>query len=289
MLSPEQRELRKKYIGSSDLPAILGLDKFRTIGDVWLEKTGRIAKSARETKPQGMGHSFESAVIDYFAAEQGVVVERNLFLTNDIYCSNLDGLIRSVPEVVEAKTSGVDEDFGPTGTDEIPDRILVQVNEQMHVVSHALGKDCRVAWVPVLLPSYKHLEVRTYQIKRNDDLLENAIKIGNQFWHSHVLADTPPDIFKPSIDTLKRVHRQPNKTVTVADELVISWIDARDLRLQAEKDEKRALETLLAKMVDAEGAAYSGGLFTYLEQNRKGYTVEPSTYRVPRIQKGGAR
>ena len=32
---------RSKYLGGSDLGAILGLSKYRTAVDVWLEKTGK--------------------------------------------------------------------------------------------------------------------------------------------------------------------------------------------------------------------------------------------------------
>jgi len=290
MLTNAQREARKKYLGSSDLPPILGLDSFRTAGDVWMEKTGRLVKDSKESGVQKVGHIFETSVLDYFEAEHGVQLKRDIFLTNDIFCSNLDGLIDGTsPEIVEAKTTGKDEDWGPTGTDEIPERVLIQVHEQMYVVSHATGRECRIAWVPVLLPGFRHLEVRIYQIRRNDELMENAIRIGDQFWKSHVLTDTPPDVFKPSLETLKRARRQPTKTVTVADELVIDWDDARQARLAAEKTEKRALEMLLSQMDDADSAQFSKGLFTYLEQNRAGYTVAPCSFRVPRIQKGGAK
>ena len=33
---------RTKYLGGSDIGAILGLSKYRTPVDVWLEKTGRV-------------------------------------------------------------------------------------------------------------------------------------------------------------------------------------------------------------------------------------------------------
>lgn len=35
---------RTKYIGGSDIGAILGLSKFRTPLEVWMEKTGRETK-----------------------------------------------------------------------------------------------------------------------------------------------------------------------------------------------------------------------------------------------------
>lgn len=287
MLTAEQRELRKKYMGSSDLAPVLGLDSWRTAGDVWLEKTGRLVPDEKESEVQRFGSTFESAVLDHFELTQALSLSRNVFLTNGVFCSNLDAMIDgSSPEVVEAKTSGLSDQWGPSGTDEIPERVLIQIHEQMYVVSHATGKECRIAWVPVLLPSFRHFEVRVYQIKRNDELMETAIRIGEAFWRNHVLADTPPTEFAPSLDVLKRVRREPNKTITVADDLVINWTEASAEKAAATKRADRAQEALIAAMGDAEVAQWGGGAVTYYEQSRKSYSVGESTYRVLRRAKG---
>jgi predicted phage-related endonuclease len=198
MITKEQRELRKKYLGSSDLPSVLGMDTWRTIGDVWLEKTGRVIVDEKESGVQDFGTTFEGAVLDHFEKKHAVTLKRHQFFAAGSFCSNLDGLIDgSSPEVVEAKTSGLADEWGPVGTDEIPERVLIQVHEQMYVVSEATQKECRIAWVPVLIPAFRHFEVRIYEIKRNDALMESAIAIGNQFWREHVLTDTPTKDFVP--------------------------------------------------------------------------------------------
>jgi len=287
MITQEQRELRKKYLGSSDLPSVLGMDSWRTIGDVWLEKTGRVAIDEKENAAQDFGTTFEGAVLDHFEKKHGVTLERHLFFTNGVFCSNLDGFIDgSSPEVVEAKTTGQGEDWGPLGTDEIPERVLIQVHEQMYVVTKATGKDCRIAWVPVLLPAFRHFEVRTYEIKRNDALMDSAIAIGDRFWREHVLTDTPPQDFAPSLEVLKRVRREPNKTITVADKLVLDWFEATAELSKAKKRAEDSQAAILAAMDDAEGARYSTGCLTYFEQGRSGYTVGPTKFRVLRKMKG---
>ena len=42
---------RTKYIGWSDIGAILGLSKFRSALDVWMEKTGKEVKSLDSLPP----------------------------------------------------------------------------------------------------------------------------------------------------------------------------------------------------------------------------------------------
>lgn len=287
MITKEQRELRKKYLGSSDLPSVLGMDTWRTPGDVWLEKTGRLVPDERESDVQAFGTTFESAVLDHFEKKQGVKLQRHLFFANGSFCANLDGFIDgSSPEVVEAKTSGLGEEWGPVGTDEIPERVLIQVHEQMYVVSCATQRECRLAWVPVLIPAYRHFEVRVYEIKRNDALMESAISIGERFWREHVLTDTPPREFVPSLEVVKRLRRTPSKTVTIADELVLDWFEATEALSKAKRRADRAQAAVLAAMADAEGGRYSNGCLTYFEQHRKGYTVEPTSFRVLRKMKG---
>jgi predicted phage-related endonuclease len=287
MITAEQRELRKKYLGSSDLPSVLGMDSWRTIGDVWLEKTGRVVVDEKGSAVQDFGTTFEGAVLDHFEKKHSVTLERHLFLAHGVFCSNLDGLINgSSPEVVEAKTTGLGEEWGPIGTDEIPERVLIQVHEQMYVVSKATQKECRIAWVPVLIPAFRHFEVRIYEIKRNDALMESAIAIGDQFWRNHVLTDVPPESFVPSLEVVKRVRREPNKTVTVADSLVMDWFEATVALSKAKKRADDTQAAILAAMDDAEGARYTAGCLTYFEQSRSGYTVAPTKFRVLRKMKG---
>lgn len=287
MITQEQRELRKRYLGSSDLPSVLGMDSWRTAGDVWLEKTGRIVIDEKETSVQDFGSTFEGAVLDHFEKKHGATLSRNQFFSSGFFCSNLDGLIDgSSPEVVEAKTSGLGEEWGPVETDEIPERVLIQVHEQMYVVSQATQKECRIAWVPCLIPAFRHFEVKIYEIKRNDALMDNAIVIGDRFWRNHVLTNIPPESFAPSLDVIKRARRTPNKTVSVADRLVLDWFEATEELSRAKKRADSTQAAILAAMDDAEGAEYSGGSLTYFEQSRKGYTVAPTTFRVLRRAKG---
>lgn len=286
-LTPKQRKSRQRYIGSSDLAALCGLDPWKNASDVWLNKTGRLLPSLeKDTGVQEIGHSFERGIIDLFAKKNGVKVKRNVFLTNEMFCSNLDGLITERNEIVEAKTTGKIEEWGPTGTDEIPERVLIQVHEQMYVVSHATGKECRIAWVPVLLPGYQNLEYRIYRIERNDALMESAIAIGVKFWTDHVTADLPPADFRPSMGLLKRVRREPESIVDVPDELVDEWLKADALAKEADKAADAAKLSLITAMRDAEGGRCSRGVLTYYQQHRNGYEVAPCDYRVLRKWKG---
>lgn len=268
------------------MSALVGLDPWANASDVYLEKTDQVAPRAdKDTGVKKIGNVFESAVIDLFAETRGVVVKRNIFLNHEMFCSNLDGLIEAEHEIVEAKTTGKVEEWGEQYTDDIPERNIVQVHEQMFVVSKATGKECRVAWVPVLLPGYQNLEFRIYRVERDDDLIENLISVGTAFWNKHVVARVPPDPFQPSMELIKRVRREPNKVVDIPDSLVLDWITADVESKKVGKLAEAAKSKLLAALGDAEAGDYSLGRVTYFEQQRAGFTVAPTSFRVLRLPK----
>ena len=47
----------------------------------------------------------------------------------------------------------------------------------------------------------------------------------------------------------------------------------------AERRKGVSKANVIAAMSDAEAATWSGGRFTYFEHHRRGFTVEPTTYR----------
>ena len=59
---------RSKYLGGSDIGAILGFSKYRSAVDVWLEKTGRIMNEV-DNLPVRFGSFAEEFVASEYAAQ----------------------------------------------------------------------------------------------------------------------------------------------------------------------------------------------------------------------------
>jgi putative phage-type endonuclease len=288
VITPEQRELRRKYVGSSDAPALFGLDPYRTAADVWLSKTGRV-EDGETTEAQDRGNLLEPAVLDWAEREIGEWFARGSFLASGHLCANFDGIHdgpgRTVsPFLVEAKTTTKADEWGEPGTDEVPERVIVQVHHQFVVAGH----DFRVAYVPVLMPLFGRFDFRMYEVRRDDALAEAVAARGREFMERYVLKDTPPPDVLPNLDVLRRVRREPGKVVQVADELVDAWQAERAARLEAEKREAEAQRALLAALGEAEAGDFGRGRVTYLETKRKAYAVEETTYRTLRVKKGRA-
>jgi putative phage-type endonuclease len=201
MLTEKQLLERQKFIGSSDIGALFGLDPFRSPADVFVSKVYELEKDEAYTPSKSIGNRYESVLLDYASDKLGREVIRTdtrfICEKHPIFACNLDGYILTKEqtwEIVEAKTTGMADEWGDEGTDEVPDRVLLQVQHQL------LCTGWQVAHVVVLLGKFGLAE-RMYRVERNEDLIQAIIDKGEDFWNNNVLAKIPPsgEIKKPDI------------------------------------------------------------------------------------------
>lgn len=282
MISAQQREARRNYIGSSDAPAILGLDPYRSASDVWLEKTGQVDDFEGNNDTR-RGTFLEPAILDWAAWKLGQQFKRNVMGCDHqlAIAANFDGINGDGGFIVEAKSSVNADEWGEEGTDQVPERVVAQTHHAMLVA----GRGIRTAYVPVLLPGFRSFDFRLYKIERNDDLAAEIGRRGAAFMVDYVRPKIRPDDFKPSIEVLKRIRRELGKVTTVESEVADTWIIARAARLKAEKFEEEAERALLAAIGDAEAADHPGGRITYLEQFRNSLDAKALEAAHPEIAK----
>lgn len=282
-----QRAARIRGVGSSDAAAILGFSPWRNAADVRLEKLGLV-----EPEPAGelaeIGTALESGIAalaerrlncrlvecpDTYAHENGVMF------------ANLDrqvGTAERGSPIVECKDSGLDGDWGETGTDQVPPYVLIQVCHQIVCSGAELAHIARLGR-GFNRGLFMHHITMTDAVKKLCGLLETRIP---EWWKAHIVNRDPlPDTaLPPSLDILKRVGRVPTTAVEISPELVQAWREADE----ASKTADKALDLAKARLIDALGTAESGksekGSVTYLSQTRKSYTVQESTFRVLRFK-----
>jgi putative phage-type endonuclease len=283
-ITKAQREQRKKHIGSSDMAAILGLDPYRNAYDVFLEKKGRLVeeRDPDEKSQLTAGNRFESGVLE-FARDQLGELRRNVYraLPSAHLGAHIDAIVKAAKEPVEGKTAGlfgpVTEQWGEPGTDEVPERVIVQG------MVHMLCVGAEVCHVPAFIGGRGFL---MYRVQRSEELGKVIIDRAITFWERHVLRDIPPDDCVPSLEIVRRVRRQPNKTILLPLSLKEQWEQAKQAVAVAKALAEKAEAELLAAMGDAEAADFgdSGKILTCCQQTRKAYTVKESTYSVLRMK-----
>lgn len=285
-LSEDQHAARRQAIGGSDVAAILGISPWRTAWEVWAEKVGKL-EPWRGNAATEHGHAYERAVLDYAERDLGCNLIRDVRVPAEgiPLAVTLDAATETEGLPVEAKTTGlvgpVHGDWGTPGTDEVPECYLVQVHAQL------ICTRADIAYLYSLIPGRGTVK---YEIVPIPELHDEIVGTCCDWWTRYVVAGDPPPLEEtPPLEVVKRLRRQPNKSVELDQgdaTLCLAVIEAAKSRIKsAKKDKEHAESELLMMMDDAEcGMLADGRTVTYTEIRRRGYEVQPTTYRTLKVK-----
>jgi putative phage-type endonuclease len=185
---------RAKYIGGSDIGAILGLSRFKTPLQVWMQKTGKEIGS-KDSLPMRFGSFAESFIADEYAKATGAVLlhdeSAQIHPQHSFMAAHIDRYVlgdgeNALPtKVLECKTANVfaKSEWGQVGSDEVPMSYLAQVTWYLAVTG------IERADLAVL---FGNSDFRIYQIERDKELENLLIEKAIHFWSEHILKDIPP-------------------------------------------------------------------------------------------------
>ena len=233
------------------MAAILGLSRYASPYDVWLEKTGQL-EDDKTSAAADAGNRFEDAVIGWAEDELGGM-ERNLHVKHDgsPLAANVDAILREGGIPVEAKTAGLFgplvERWGDDYTDDVPEAYIVQAHVHMICTEREL---CHLA------AFIGQRGFARFVIHHNADLAGAIIEQAQSFWDRHVVACTPPEDCLPAFETVRRVKRKPGKVAVVAPEIVEEYFAANEEKKRAEARVEEAKVRLLTEGRDADAFDY---------------------------------
>lgn len=261
-ITEKQREQRRKSIGSSDAPAILGKSPFSNPGQIYWSKVANQAD--RTADHMAVGNFLERPLLDWAKEQTGINFKANQYRKSrdGPFHSNYDGLApRSGAECkyANAERSGL---FGEQGTDQVPIEIIIQCQHQMMVC--ALDR----VWVAVAMAGYS-LTFAMYCVERDDAIIKAMLPLLWKFWTEHVARRVPPtgwDI--PPIEVLKCRDRMPDKTAPIDEQLFIDWHKANGDLKAITAEEKLRKRQLINAIGDAEAGECLFGSFSYLKQTK---------------------
>lgn len=272
---------RRAFVGSSDAPAIVGLSKWTSPVQLWLEKVG-LAPPREDNIAMELGRFLEPFVLSKFEEYMDEKVQdRQAVLSDPVRpwrVAHIDGRFDG-HQIVEAKTAGMvflssNHGWGDPGTDEVPDPYIVQAQ---HILS--LDPEAEVVWVPVLLRGV----FSVYRISRNEEIIKSLLSAEEEFW-GMVQSGTRPEA--RSVDDLKALYPASAERQIVATKEVID--DLANLRgvqdgiKNLEKLKEDIKFRILSKMEDADTLIGPDGktLATWKTQHRKACSVKESKSRV---------
>ena len=236
----EWLDARRKGIGGSDAGAILGVNKYKTPLDVYLDKTGQ-SPDVEDNDAMYWGRALEDIVAYEYAKRTGKKVRRNNAILvhpeHKFMLANLDREIVGEPGILEIKTAARADDWGEPGSDEVPESYLAQVMHYMAVTG------AQFADIAVLIAGRKF---QTYTIQRDDQLIEHMIDVERDFWENNVYRLVPPDA-KTMADLNNRWRVDSGAALVASVELhqKIKFLQAlRDKEKQIQ-EERKELEFMI--------------------------------------------
>lgn len=251
VITAEQREERRHYIGASEVPGIVGLSPFAgsNAASIWLKKV----KGAQQKSTPAMdyGNDVEPILIRWasekIAEKLGTEVDRyeeNPEFSTVIsekkpstrhstapITSHLDAMLYlkdGTQVVLEAKTSRFEEDYGTAWTDEVPAHVVCQVMTQMAL------SEVDVSYVVVDLLNGTR---KIYRVDFDSDIWDTLRSECEYFWHEYVLKQKRPE-GKISVSLLESIDRHEPDNV-----LVLTGNEAQDLIDKVERWEEHKAET----------------------------------------------
>jgi putative phage-type endonuclease len=271
---------RTKYIGGSDIAAVLGISPYKTAVDLWIDKTTPAREDNRNARAKSRGTRLEPYILDMIRDEHGLQIvaqnERYIDASVPYFAAEIDA--ETADENVEIKTVHPfkSKEWGELDTDQLPLHYVAQVQWGLGIRQK---ERCRVF---ALIGD----DLRAYVVDRDDETIQAMREKAADFWTRYVLAKLrPPFDFADSktLETLRRLYPGTDGSTVEATAMHEHWRavmqTAQDMRDKYEGVIEGAKAHLMAEMGAAAHLKFADGkAFRRKLSTRKGFTVEPSSY-----------
>jgi putative phage-type endonuclease len=253
---------RSKYIGGSDIGAILGLSRFRSPLEVWMEKTGKETKKL-DSLPLRFGSFAEEFVASEYSRATGFelihdesihIHPEHSFMSAHVDRFVLEDGSPSPTRILECKTANPfsSGDWGDVGSDEVPMSYLCQCIWYM-AITNIDKVDLAVL--------FGNSDFRIYEITRDLELENTILEKASLFWNDYVLKDIAPPaqseadcqtLFSKGDPAKSQEARAETLLLTKRLQLLNSEIDVREEEISSIK------QNIMNHMGEAESLLYQG-------------------------------
>ena len=270
---------RSKYIGGSDIGAILGLSPFKSPLAVWMEKTGKEVKAV-DSLPLRFGSFVEEFVANEYAKATGFALrhDESIYIHPDhpYMSAHIDrfvheeGLHMPATKILECKTANPFSraQWGEVGSDQVPMSYLCQCVWYM-AITGIEKTDLAVL--------FGNTDFRIYTILRDPELENLVLEKAHHFWHEHVLKNQPPPAQTPEDCQLLFQRGDSSKTLEANAETLALLERLQTLHYQGNacEEEITTLKTqIMAQMQDAEVLAHQGQVLATWKAPKASYRLD---------------
>lgn len=185
----EWLKLRTQGIGGSDVSILAGISPYKSIFQLWMEKTGTMEPDEAQSEYTHFGTVLEPVVRKEFIERTGIIVRmKHCMMQHDQYpfmLCNLDGVIYENGEMnlFEAKTASA---YKLKEWEEgVPIEYQLQIQHYMAITG------AKKTYIAALIGGNQFIY---HVVERDEELIELIIEMEKQFWEENVLKNIPPEI-----------------------------------------------------------------------------------------------
>lgn len=239
-------------IGGSLAAAVLGLSKWKSPFQAYLELTGEVDSNA-DNEFAYWGNQLEDLVAKEFTIRTGKKVRRrNAILSHKMYpwmIADLDRVVVGERAILECKTTNA-YSYKEWQDDEIPESYIIQVQHYMAVTGF------EKSYIACLIGGNKFI---LKEVQRDDELIAMILKSEKEFWEEHVIKRIPPPLDGSSAAEkfLKERYKEsePGKVIDLKAEnkdKITRYLELKASIDELEKEKKAIENQLKNEIADAE-------------------------------------
>lgn len=245
-------------IGGSDVSVIAGINKYKSVFQLWLEKIGQITPQEDDSECIHFGNILEPVIKKEFTRRTGLKIRaKKAILQSSEYpfmLADLDGVIYDNGEmcIFEAKTaSAYKQELWESG---VPEEYILQVQHYMAVTGS------KKAYIAALVGGNKFFYHIVY---RDETLVEKIINIEKEFWENSVISRKEPlaDGSEATTVFLNETYKECNGNIVELPEEALLLCDSYDelsAQLKSIKEKRDAVVNQLKSYIKENETGYVG-------------------------------
>jgi putative phage-type endonuclease len=233
-MDAEQLAQRKHYLGGSDAAAALGMSRWKSVLQLWAEKTGRISAVDSDSEAKLLGRELEDYVARRFSRLTGKKVQRvneTMFSRQYPYlAANIDRRIVGERAGLECKTASVWR-YREWEGQEIPAEYILQCYHYLAVTEWDRW------YIACLIGNQKFV---WKEIERDEKIISDIVSKERKFWDEFVSTNVMPiSISASDSDILFQLYPEAiqREQIQLGDD-----VDALVESLDSLEADKRVLE-----------------------------------------------
>lgn len=234
---------RRKYLGASEVAAVLGLDRFKTPLDVYNEKTGFSIPFEGNNHTE-RGNALEAIAADYFTKQTGKQLRRRseafAHPAHSFIVGHVDRVIVGEKHLIEIKAPSIAA-FRRMQREGLPESYVIQANVYMGLASMpklTFVIFCADAW-----------DAAIFTLDFDGEIYATAINAAFEFWTKHVLTQTPPAFDAPAADI--EIAKQGGIMTVRDDEGFIAKAQALKEASDLKRDAEELFEIAKKDLIDS--------------------------------------